>query len=299
MTRVTTLFQTPLLQVLGFDHPADQVHVDGKVEIVPAYCVTFLRAGQFSIVRRTGTWMLGPGDVLLSYPGISQRIFHPSDGARDECLSIRFQQDLIEDALGQLPDARAVPREQTSARSAFQMSLITDALQAKDEMLMEGVALAAAQLLVPEEKQFSLWSSVESSYGWYRLRIKRVCELLTQQYSCNHSLTSLAQLAQMSPFHLNRVFHYLVGVPLHSYAVKLRIAVAAKAIREGRSITDAAYSAGFNSISFFSRTFRKHFGVSPRRYRELKHSQLPFTQGAKHDAIHNVTSDYAWRLHGF
>ncbi len=280
MTRVATLFQTPLLEVLRFDHPTDQVHVDGKVEIVPAYCVTFLSAGQFSIVRRAGTWNLGPGDVLLSYPGISQRIFHPSEGARDECMSIQFQQDLIEDALGRLPAARAIPKEQTSARSAFQMSLIADALQTQDEIFMEGVALAAAQLLVPEEKQFSLWSSVESSYGWYRVRIKRICDLLTQQYASNHSLTSLAKVAQMSPFHLNRVFHYLVGIPLHSYAIKLRIAAAAKAIREGRPVTDAAYSAGFNSISFFSRTFRKHFGVSPRHYRELKRSHLPLGPGA-------------------
>ena len=285
MTRVATLFQTPLLEVLRFDHPTDQIHVDGKVEIVPAYCVTFLSAGQFSIVRRAGTWNLGPGDVLLSYPGISQRIFHPAEGARDQCLSIQFQQDLIEDALGRLPDARAIPKEPTSARSAFQMSLIADAVETKDEIFMEGVALAAAQLLVPEGRQFTLWSSVESSYGWYRVRIKRVCDVLTEQYARNHSLTSLAQLAQMSPFHLNRVFHYLVGIPLHSYAIKLRIAAAAKAIREGRLVTDAAYAAGFNSASFFSRTFRKHFGVSPRHYRELKQAQLPLAQGVMRHAI--------------
>jgi AraC-like DNA-binding protein len=54
----------------------------------------------------------------------------------------------------------------------------------------------------------------------------------------------------------------------------LRIAVAARAIREGQSVTEAAYSVGFNSVSFFSRSFRKHFGMSPRHYREQRTSAV-------------------------
>jgi AraC family transcriptional regulator len=95
-----------------------------------------------------------------------------------------------------------------------------------------------------------------------------------QHYASSHNLTELAELAQMSPFHLNRVFHYMMGLPLHQYAIRLRIAVAARAIREGQSVTEAAYSVGFNSVSFFSRSFRKHFGMSPRQYREQRTSEV-------------------------
>jgi AraC-like DNA-binding protein len=270
MTRIATLFQTPLLRIERFDHPPNEVHVDGALEVVPAYRITFLRSGEFRVVRKSGAWDLLPGDVLFSSPGVCQRFFHPADGARDECLGVRFEQDLIEDALGILPEAPPVPKAPASARSAFQLKLIADALQSEDRMMLEGVALAAAQIFLPEDKQFSSWGAVERSYSWYRVRIQRVCELLTQKCAGSHSLSALAELAQMSPFHLNRVFHYMVGIPLHQYVIRLRVAVAAKAIREGQSVTQAAYAAGFNSLSFFSRTFRKHFGIAPREYRALK-----------------------------
>ncbi len=270
MTRVETLFQTPLLKVTQFDHPQNEVHVDGKLEVTPAYSITFLRSGEFRIVRQWGQWNFGPGDVVLSIPGIPQRVFHPADGAKDECIGIRFEKELLEDALGTVPDARSAAKACASSRSAFQMRMISEAVQSKDRMSVEGMALAAAQTFLPEGRNCSSWSSVERSFGWYRVRIRRVCDVLMQHYTCCHSLTELSEVAQMSPFHLNRVFHYMMGLPLHQYAIRLRIAMAARAIREGQSVTEAAYSVGFNSVSFFSRSFRKHFGVSPREYRDRR-----------------------------
>ncbi|GAC1434345.1 MAG: hypothetical protein NVS1B11_17390 [Terriglobales bacterium] len=274
MTHVATMLQTPLLSIERFDHPQNEVHVDGQLEVSAAYKVTFLLFGEFRIVRNSGAWDFAPGDVLLSCPGVSQRPFHPADGARDECLSIRFENDLVEDALGTLPQMRAVPKAYSSARSAFQVSMISDALQAQDCLMVEELALAAAQTFVPDAKESVTWSSIERSYGWYRVRMQRICDLLTRQYARRHSLSGLAKVAQMSPFHLNRVFHYMMGTPLHHYVIRLRLASAGKGIRAGQSVTDAAYAAGFNSVSFFSRSFRRHFGVAPIEYGNLTpHSQ--------------------------
>jgi AraC-like DNA-binding protein len=264
---VATLLQTPLLRVHRFYHPLDEVHVDGKLEITPAHSVTFLRSGEFRIVRKSGAWDFSAGDVLLSYPGVSQRIFHPPDGARDECLGITFEENLIEDALGAVPAVLQVPKSCASARSAFQTSMISNAVSSADRMTIEGVALAVAQSFLPHTLAVPSWTSVERSFGWYRVRVQRVCDLLMEQYAGSHNLSALAEVAQMSPFHLNRVFHYLVGVPLHQYAIRLRVAIAARMIREGLSVTEAAYAVGFNSVSFFSRSFRKHFGIAPRQYR--------------------------------
>ena len=270
MTRVATLLQTPLLSIERFDHPQNEVHVDGQLEISAAYRVTFLLSGEFRIVRNSGTWDFAPGDVLLSCPGISQRPFHPADGARDESLSIRFENELVEDALGTLPQMRAVPKACSSARSAFLARMISDALQTQDCLMVEGLALAAAQTFVPDAKESVTWSSIERSYGWYRVRMQRICDLLTRQYARNHRLSGLAKVAQMSPFHLNRVFHYMMGIPLHHYVIRLRLASAAKGMRAGQSVTEAAHTVGFNSVSFFSRSFRRHFGVAPIEYRNLK-----------------------------
>ena len=39
--------------------------------------------------------------------------------------------------------------------------------------------------------------------------------------------------------------------------------------QNGRSITDIAYACGFSDSAYFSRCFSRHYGLSPRHYREL------------------------------
>lgn len=63
------------------------------------------------------------------------------------------------------------------------------------------------------------------------------------------------------------------GETLGAYIWQARVArvradLAAPALRE-RSITEIAFSWGFNSAAHFSRSFRERYGVSPRRYRAL------------------------------
>jgi AraC-like DNA-binding protein len=37
----------------------------------------------------------------------------------------------------------------------------------------------------------------------------------------------------------------------------------------GRRIAEVAYEVGFNDLSYFNRSFRRRFGLSPREVREL------------------------------
>jgi AraC-like DNA-binding protein len=53
---------------------------------------------------------------------------------------------------------------------------------------------------------------------------------------------------------------------------------------DGQSITDIAFSWGFNSAAHFSSSFRKEFGLSPRDYRHCDLTQLAETLGDGVDA---------------
>ena len=87
-------------------------------------------------------------------------------------------------------------------------------------------------------------------------------------------LKSIAEVANFSAFHFHRIFTYFVGETPIDYIQRLRVEKAAWKLRENnpQSITEIAYSCGFGSISLFSRTFKKYFGMTPSRF---MHTEKP------------------------
>ena len=268
MTRFTKLFRSPALSVDRADHPKDQVHIDGTIAQTTRYDVTFVVRGEFRVERSYGSWDFSGGDVLLCYPGVSQAVFHPRSGADDVCLCLRFENEALADILGSLPAIRMTARHPASALHAFNLWRLNEALKGNDRLIIESVALSSARVFLPDRCASFKWDAVDRNLRWYRLRVQRVCDYIAEHSSSQCSLIDLAKIAGISPFHFARVFHYLVGLPVHRYIANCRITEAAKAIRKGEPIADAAYGVGFSSLSYFSRAFRRHFGQSPSEFRK-------------------------------
>ena len=78
----------------------------------------------------------------------------------------------------------------------------------------------------------------------------------------------LAKRAGISVRALCRVLHDRIGESPMSYYRKLRLQSARNALfYSDMAIQDVAIACGFSSPEVFSRTFRDHFGVSPREFR--------------------------------
>jgi AraC family transcriptional regulator len=90
------------------------------------------------------------------------------------------------------------------------------------------------------------------------------------------SLTALARLVRLSPYHFSRAFKQSFGMPPHRYHTYRRIE-RAKVLLGGcaLSVTDIGLSLGFNEASSFTTTFRKMTGLTPSRYhRSIPHLPL-------------------------
>ncbi|MBQ3659757.1 MAG: helix-turn-helix transcriptional regulator, partial [Bacteroidales bacterium] len=60
----------------------------------------------------------------------------------------------------------------------------------------------------------------------------------------------------------------LTGNSPNDFVRNFRFKEAAEAISRGeKSLSDIAEHTGFGSYSYFSKAFKKHFGVSPKEYR--------------------------------
>jgi AraC family transcriptional regulator len=82
------------------------------------------------------------------------------------------------------------------------------------------------------------------------------------------SVSTLAELVHLSPFHFCRVFKQSFGVPPHRYYTGRRIDHAkAMLAKRDRSITEIGLTIGFSETSSFSAAFRRATGVTPSAYR--------------------------------
>lgn len=118
---------------------------------------------------------------------------------------------------------------------------------------------ATYSLLYPEQSGLRTPSSTS-------VLVARAVVYLQTHYQ-NPTLTT-AQLAQelyVSREHLSRAFKECTMESIHNYLTYLRMQHCRKALEEGVSVLNACTESGFPDYSSFLKTFRRLYGITPRR----------------------------------
>ncbi|HTV80479.1 MAG TPA: helix-turn-helix domain-containing protein [Steroidobacteraceae bacterium] len=88
---------------------------------------------------------------------------------------------------------------------------------------------------------------------------------------------AIAEQLKLSPRYLRTIFAS-GNETVSAYILRRRLEECARQIEDprwnGHSITEIAFSFGFNSAPHFTRSFRDRYGVSPRRFRQLRFADL-------------------------
>jgi AraC family transcriptional regulator len=101
--------------------------------------------------------------------------------------------------------------------------------------------------------------------GWQQ---RRLAEYIEEHVSDDIPLAALAQLVQLSPFHLCRTFKRSFGMPPRKYHATRRIERAKQLLANRElSITTIALAVGFSETSTFTAAFHRLTGQAPSRYR--------------------------------
>jgi AraC-like DNA-binding protein len=83
------------------------------------------------------------------------------------------------------------------------------------------------------------------------------------------SLGEVAQLCGLGLFQFSRAFKRERGTTFREFLIQRRINRALQLFDDPKaSVTDVAFAAGFNDLSYFARVFRRYTGVSPSLYRQ-------------------------------
>ena len=86
----------------------------------------------------------------------------------------------------------------------------------------------------------------------------------------NINLEDVAKLVCLSPTYVSEIFKRKTGENFSEYLIDYRIEIAKDMLKDIRyKVVDISQMVGYADSKYFSRLFKKMFGVNPRDYRKL------------------------------
>lgn len=104
--------------------------------------------------------------------------------------------------------------------------------------------------------------------------VARARAFISENLAEDISLDQVAQAAGVSPFYFCKLFKEATGLTFTDYVARARVEQTKQLMHNAQvRVSEAAYEAGFQSLSQFNRVFRRIEGCSPSEYRESLHGR--------------------------
>lgn len=148
-------------------------------------------------------------------------------------------------------------------------------------LIVDGLARALAVHLLRHHS--SRAAQVETlAPVWHAQRLKRAMEYMRAHLDEPVSLPRLAALCGVSTAHFVRIFREATGQAPHAYLVGLRLTRARELLeRTSLSVTEIAFSCGFEQSQYFATVFRRKLGVTPSAWRRGARPALALKPAAR------------------
>ncbi len=261
----------------------------GRQEPVPLHAHQFhelviVLGGEGDHVLKGDSYRIRAGDVFVLPPGL----FHRYGNMRDlELVNILYRREHMQMPLADmtdLPGYYALFELEPGLR--LQQNLPCR-LHLNDRALRRVAPLVAAmetELTIknPGYRCMALshfyrlcgdlsraYTQVDSAESSSLLQLSALLSRLETGYASTFTVEKMAGFARMSRSTLHRHFRKCFGLAPLDYLLRLRLAKAAdRLIQTDAPISRIAFQVGFHDSNYFSRQFRKVYGLSPRTFRK-------------------------------
>lgn len=100
--------------------------------------------------------------------------------------------------------------------------------------------------------------------------VERVISMMHDRLDEPLTLQEMSKIAYISPYHFNRIFRDITGIPPNKFLYALRLETAKRLLlTTNTSVTNVCFDVGYNSLGTFIRRFTDLVGLSPSRFRSL------------------------------
>jgi AraC family transcriptional regulator len=101
-------------------------------------------------------------------------------------------------------------------------------------------------------------------------QMRRVTDFIQAHLDQDLSLEALAQQTGFSPYYFARIFRQSTGESPHQFVLRQRVERAMHLLKQGNvPLAQVATESGFADQSHFTQVFKRHFGLTPRAYRQV------------------------------
>jgi len=103
----------------------------------------------------------------------------------------------------------------------------------------------------------------------YSPLVRKAVLLIEADLTRDLSLRAIASVLNISPGYLSGLFHRETGKTLTEFVIDRRLEQGARLLRGGsQQIQTVAQYCGIPDVNYFTKLFKKHYGVTPREYRK-------------------------------
>ncbi|MDP4181026.1 MAG: AraC family transcriptional regulator [Bacillota bacterium] len=103
----------------------------------------------------------------------------------------------------------------------------------------------------------------------FNKKVINIINYINKNLDSDLTLETLSTKFYLSKYHLLREFKKHTGYSIHQYVLSKRLIIGRSLLREGMSVSDVSSKCGFGDYSNFIRSFRRSFGLSPKKYQKF------------------------------
>ncbi|MBO5609578.1 MAG: helix-turn-helix transcriptional regulator [Eubacterium sp.] len=140
-------------------------------------------------------------------------------------------------------------------------------VETRCKILIYNILLLIGENVMQEHKEL-IGNEKFSDKSWEYIR--SACGYISEHSSEELSQTEVADAVGLSPYYFSKLFKDYTQMTFPAYLANIRVQNAINLLEDKKlSITECAFSAGFQSTTTFNKIFREATGCTPREYRNL------------------------------
>lgn len=231
----------------------------------PYFELSYLARGEGVLQAGNRVYELNEGDVIFISQGVTHSVMCTSRASEMHQISCRPHM-IPESVREHFKTVAPVVRSRDAARAAAGIvARIAEEYRRNEEFSTDMLRAYVAELgVIAARCESTLDTSLDNSPA-----VASTVNYIKEHSGERISLADMARMWKVSVAYLSRKFKEELGVGFSDYLSLSRLQRAETLLLEApeMSITEVAFSCGFNDSNYFSDKFKRQFGISPLKFR--------------------------------